>query len=83
MIQEAKPDGSAFRFPKSGFSTNLFDIVATGVFHNLDDMTVDLFKNKFDSLMKSEKLGELTGAGSNTRKKLQGRIDLGKQWFKK
>lgn len=81
LFQEALPDGSGFRFPKSGFSTNLFDIVATGVFHNLDNLTRESLKEKFDSLMDSPALKELTGAGSNTRKKFDGRIVLGKTRF--
>ncbi|MGO9572477.1 MAG: DUF262 domain-containing protein [Desulfomonilaceae bacterium] len=83
LIQEASPNGSAFRFPGSAFSTNLFDIIATGVFHNIDDLNPTLVRRKLKALMKDGKLKELTGAGSNTRKKLQGRINLGKQWFGK
>lgn len=81
LVQEALPDGRGFRFPKSGFSTNLFDIVATGVFHNLDHLTAPLLQSKFDSLLNSSEIKELTGAGSNTRKKFEGRITLGKTWF--
>jgi hypothetical protein len=82
LIQQALPKGKAFRFPGSGFSTNLFDVVATGVFHNLDTLNVETLGARFKALMKSHRLMELTGAGSNTRKKMQGRIDLGKEWFK-
>ena len=82
LIQKAAPNGKAFRYPRSGFSTNLFDIIATGVLHNLDDLNPDLLRNKLSSLMKDEELKSLTGAGSNTRRKLEGRINLGKKWFK-
>ena len=82
LIQKVSPNGKAFRFPTSGFSTNLFDIVATGVFHNLDDLDVSSLRAKLGTIMKSPKLKELTGAGSNTRKKLEGRVNLGKEWFK-
>jgi hypothetical protein len=82
LIQQALPNGKAFRFARSGFSTNLFDVVATGIFHNLDSLDTDTFIAKFKSLMKTSRLKELTGAGSNTKKKMQGRIDLGKEWFK-
>lgn len=83
LIQETAPYGRAFRFPNSAFSTNLFDVIATGVFHNLDDLAPDCLRKKLEGLSQSEQLKLLTGAGSNTRKKLQGRIDLGKNWFKK
>ena len=82
LIQQALPKGKAFRFPNSGFSTNLFDIIATGVFHNIENVSTEIFRNKVKTLMKSDELKQVTGAGSNTRKKLQGRIELGKQWFK-
>jgi hypothetical protein len=38
-------------------------------------------KEKFESLMDSPDLKELTGAGSNTRRKFEGRIKLGTKWF--
>lgn len=81
LIQETLPDGQAFRFPKQGFSTNLFDIVATGVFHNVEKLTAESFGQKHSDLLESPDLKVLTGAGSNTRKKLVGRIQLGKTWF--
>lgn len=80
-LHEAIPDGTAFRLKNQGFSTNLFDVVATGVFQNLDSLTQDSLRAKFGVLVKSQELRNLIGAGSNTRKKLQGRIDLGKTWF--
>ncbi|MEO7862284.1 MAG: DUF262 domain-containing protein [Nitrospirales bacterium] len=81
LIGNAQEKGSAFRFPKQGFSTNLFDIVATGVFHNLEGLTPAAFRDKLNGLIGSPELRQLTGAGSNTRKKLEGRIALGKAWF--
>jgi len=83
IIQEALPNGKAFRFPRSGFSTNLFDVVATGIFHNIDNLDIETIKIKHKELMNSAELRQVTGAGSNTRKKLKGRIDLGIKWFKK
>ncbi len=83
LIQEALPNGGAFRFPRSGFSTNLFDVVATGVFFNVAHLNPDTICKKHQTLMASEKLQEVTGAGSNTRKKLKQRLDLGKEWFKR
>ena len=83
VLHEAVPDGQAFRLRNQGFSTNLFDIVATGVFHNIDILTVDTLKNKLTELHKSSELKNFIGSGSNTRKKMQGRIDFGKRWFRK
>lgn len=83
LLQQSLPNGEAFKFPKLGFSSNLFDIVLTGAYHNLDHLTVDELKRKFYELLDSQDIKNFTGAGSNTRKKLQGRIDLGKQWFSK
>lgn len=81
LTQAVFPDGKAFRFPRQGFSTNLFDVVATGIFHNLGTLTQQTLQTKHEELLKSEALKALTGAGSNTRKKLEGRIKLGKDWF--
>jgi len=81
LLHEAIPDGNAFRLRNQGFSTNLFDIVATGVLHNIDVLTSATLREKFEALLDSQDLKALIGAGSNTRKKLQGRIDLGKRWF--
>jgi len=81
LIHDAIPDGNAFRLRNQGFSTNLFDVVGTGVFHNVERLTSQTLKEKFEALLDSQDLKTLIGAGSNTRKKLQGRIDLGKRWF--
>lgn len=81
LINYAVPNGRTFRLLGHGFSTNLFDVVATGVFHNLDLLTADKLKERLDALVRSAELKPLIGAGSNTRKKMQGRIALGKQWF--
>jgi hypothetical protein len=81
MLHEAIPEGPAFRLRNQGFSTNLFDIVATGVFHNLDKLTPEIVRQKLLELHESPELKAFIGAGSNTRKKMQGRIDLGRRWF--
>lgn len=83
LIQQALPNGRAFRYPRTGFSTNLFDVVATGVFHNVEHLTPADLISRHEALMGSEKLKEVTGPGSNSRKKLTQRLELGKQWFKK
>ena len=82
-IHEAIPDGNAFRLRNQGFSTNLFDVVGTGVFQNVDTIEPARLKERFEGLLDSPDLKALIGAASNTRKKLQGRIDLGKRWFAK
>jgi hypothetical protein len=81
LINQIVPDGRAFRLLGHGFSTNFFDVLATGVFHNVDKLTSETLKERLDSLVGSTELKSLIGAGSNTRKKMLGRIDLGKQWF--
>ncbi len=82
LVNTALPEGDAFRFRRGGFSTNLFDIVATGVFHNESNLSPETIRTKFEALLESPTLKELTGAGSNTRKKLEGRIALGREWFR-
>jgi hypothetical protein len=81
LMHKSIPDGTAFRMKNQGFSTNLFDVVATGVFHNLDKLNSDSVAMKHASLLTSKQLRDLIGAGSNTRKKLEGRIRLGREWF--
>jgi hypothetical protein len=81
LIKRSLPYGAAFRFPHQGFSTNLYDVVAVGVFHNIDRLDEGTLSERFRKLMDSLDLRDVTGAGSNTRRKLQGRIALGKKWF--
>lgn len=81
LIQSACPNGSAFRFSRGGFSTNLFDVVAAGAYNNLGTQNPASFKKRFDAIIISEDLQNLVGAGSNTRKKMLGRVELGKSWF--
>ena len=81
LLHEAVPEGQAFRIRNQGFSTNLFEIVATGVFHNLDGLNPELLKERLRELHDSPELKTFIGAGSNTRKKMQGRIDIGRRWF--
>jgi hypothetical protein len=64
-----------------GFSTNLFDVVATGVLSNLETLTPEDLASRHSSLLDSQELKQLIGAGSNTRKKLEGRLELGRKWF--
>lgn len=82
LVDQTYPDGKAFRFERGGFSTNLFDVVAIGVYENVQSLTSEEFRKRHQALIGSEELGALVGAGSNTRKKLAGRLLLGKKWFK-
>jgi hypothetical protein len=81
LINEACPEGRAFRFPKSGFSTNLFDVVATGVYAHVQTLDRKKINEKVRTLLESAEIKAVTGAGSNSRKKMQGRIALGQAWF--
>jgi hypothetical protein len=81
LIHASVPDGQAFRMKNQGFSTNLFDVVAAGVFHNLNKLKIDSLAHKHTALLNSKELRELIGAGSNTRRKLEGRLRLGRDWF--
>jgi uncharacterized protein with ParB-like and HNH nuclease domain len=81
LIHDAIPDGRAFRLGNQGFSTNLFEVLATGVFHNIKTLTAPALEQRFQTLRSSQNLKQLVGAGSNTRKKMVGRIELGKSWF--
>lgn len=87
FIKDSTETGNAFRFYKNekftgGFSTNLFDIVVAGVFENLPSLNKKHFIKKIKELHSSKEISEVTGAGSNTRKRIIGRIELGKEWFK-
>lgn len=81
LINQSFKDGEAFKFEKKGFSTNLFDIIATGVFFNISTLTSTTLKSKHASLLISKDLKKVVGAGSNSKAKLYGRIELGKSWF--
>lgn len=90
LIARAYPQGEAFRHYRNGefqwgFSSNLFDIVASGVFANVENLRgkpTSFLRKKIRDLHSTTKLAQLTGAGSNTRKKMKGRITFGKRWFK-
>jgi Protein of unknown function DUF262 len=88
LLAKFLPNGEAFRYRKSGeprgpVSTNLFDIVAYGVAKNLDylDRHPEVLKQRIAELHDTEDIKELTGAGSNTKKKYLGRLELGLKWF--
>jgi Protein of unknown function DUF262 len=91
LITSEFPNGEAFRFLKNGefkgqFSTNLFDIVACGIYKNIDTVSKrpkGWLKKKLISLNENKDAISLTGAGSNTRSKMVGRVALGEGWFAK
>lgn len=81
LVDQTLPGGAAFRFKRSGFSTNLFDVVAIGTLANLKTITPQIFRDRYEKLIASDELKNVVGAGSNSKKKLLGRIELGTQWF--
>ncbi|WP_218777970.1 hypothetical protein, partial [Klebsiella pneumoniae] len=88
LINLSGLSGKAFKFRKNGassgpFSTNLLDVVAVGIFSNVDNLTPTEVTKRFNYLM-DEQVDELracTGSGSNTKAKLEKRIALGKKVF--
>ena len=89
LIYSVFPNGEAFKFYREGrfsgaFSTNLFDIVACGIYKNVGAVnrrgTNDLH-DRIIALHSQNRAIELTGAGSNTRRKMVGRVDFGREWF--
>ena len=90
LIYACCPKGEAFRFLKGdrfsgGFSTNLFDIVACGVFKNISALRKkgpNYLRSCIEQMHYCEETEELVGAGSNTRRKMLGRVAFGKMWFK-
>ncbi|WP_417251929.1 DUF262 domain-containing protein [Castellaniella sp.] len=90
LLAKTHPDGQAFRFyredvPRGAVSTNLFDIVSYGVAKNIDYLEDNspFLKARIIELHKGEDLKDLTGAGSNTKRKYIGRLQLGEKWFSK
>lgn len=89
IIHTSFPEGEAFRFRKGGkftgsFSPNLFDIIAVGVYRNLakcKKMSVDDFRQRVIDLHAQDDALKLTGAGSNARLKMIGRVEFGAKWF--
>jgi hypothetical protein len=90
LLHACYPKGESFRFLKAdkfsgAFSTNLFDIIACGVFKNISSLRKkgpEHLKSRIRELHKSGEVTELVGAGSNTRKKMLGRVSFGSKWFK-
>lgn len=91
VIYRAYPQGEAFRFRKKdkfagSFSPNLFDIIAVGVYLNLSlckKLPIERMRELIIELHDQKDAIKLTGAGSNARLKMIGRVAFGKQWFAK
>ena len=87
IVAAAPVKGGLFRRMREGnhrggqFSPSLFDIVATGVYCNIDTLNVENVYKGYRSLINSPQLEEVAGAGSNTKKKFEGRVKLGKEIF--
>jgi hypothetical protein len=89
LISKAFPNGEAFKFYRGGkfsggFSTNLFDIIGCGVYKNISKVkkkTPTQLKAHIIALHKQEEAMKLTGAGSNTKAKMLGRVEFGEKWF--
>ncbi|MCY1545391.1 hypothetical protein D9M68_813320 [compost metagenome] len=88
LLAKIFPNGEAFRFWRGGeakgaFSTNLFDIVSFGVFSNVEKLLTDPERTKarIANLLQGDEIKELTGAGSNTKRKFMSRLELGAKWF--
>ncbi|EIV8654015.1 DUF262 domain-containing protein [Vibrio parahaemolyticus] len=90
LINAACPNGKAFKFrkvdntPSGPFSTNLLDIVATGVYKNVENLSSADVSDKLDTLWEQqrEQINQCTGSGSNTKAKLKRRLEIGEEAFK-
>ena len=90
LINAACPNGKAFKFrkgdnkPSGQFSTNLLDIVATGVYKNIDNLSSSDVEDKLNTLWETrrEQIAQCTGSGSNTKAKLKRRLEIGEEAFK-
>lgn len=88
-IAAAYPKGEAFKFYKGkkfsgAFSTNLFDIIGCGVYKNISKISksdIAILRKNIVALHGQSEAIALTGAGSNTRKKMLGRVKFGQTWF--
>lgn len=90
LINAACPNGKAFKFrktdntPSGQFSTNLLDIVATGVYKNIENLSSSDVADKLNTLWETQRdqITQCTGSGSNTKAKLQRRLQIGEEAFK-
>ena len=89
ILHSIFPSGQAFKFWRNGtasgaFSPNLYDIVSFGIYKNLDQLEgkQEFIAQRISELMQGNEIRDVTGAGSNTRRKHSARLDLGLSWFK-
>jgi hypothetical protein len=89
IVYAAFPNGEAFKFLKNdkfsgAFSPNLYDIIACGIYKNLKKCTSRSSEEMRDLIFrihKEESALKLTGAGSNAKSKMIGRVEFGMRWF--
>lgn len=88
LLYSIYPNGEAFKFWRNGvasgaFSPNLYDIVSFGVYKNLDRLETmpEFVMKRISELMQGKEIREVTGAGSNTKRKHSARLELGLNWF--
>lgn len=81
LIGKAFPGGNAFRNQRGGFSSNLFDVFAAGVYLNLARLSSRDLPELRESLLVSPQFKAVSGPGSNSKKKMVGRTELAKSWF--
>tara|TARA_R110000751_G_scaffold95102_1_gene185677 strand:+ start:1214 stop:2323 length:1110 start_codon:yes stop_codon:yes gene_type:complete len=89
VIYSAFPEGQTFRFYKTNkfsgsFSPNLYDIIACGIYFNLTKCkkrTPEEMRELIRTLHGEQEAIALTGAGSNAKSKMLGRVNFGKKWF--
>lgn len=89
LLAEAYPGGESFKFYRKNkfqgqFSPNLYDIVACGVLKNILKCRKKgpvAIREHIKKMHNEQGALELTGAGSNTRAKMMGRVSFGRNWF--
>lgn len=89
IIYNAFPGGEAFKFFKNGkfsgaFSPNLYDIIACGIYKNLKvcaARSAEEIRDLIINLHQEDDALKLTGAGSNAKSKMIGRVEFGTRWF--
>ncbi len=91
IVNNALPNGEAFRGrtsndrPAGPFSPLLFEIVSVGIADNIQyvkTLPSGKLKEKITALLREVPAKNVTGSGSNSRRKTIGRMELGKSWFK-
>lgn len=90
LICAAMPGGEAFQGKSDDgrsygpFSPVLYEISSIAVASNIAacrKLSLDQLKERLNKLIIHARVNGLTGAGTNSRKKTQGRMELAKSWF--